>query len=53
MFYNQAEFEFQVDQYLAMGMSIAEACLMTRQQEQRDAFEYRRWCEEADLEIVE
>ena len=53
MFYNQAEFDFQVDQYLAMGMSIAEARLMTREQEQRDAFEYRRWCEEADLEIVE
>lgn len=53
MFYDQAEFDFQVAEYLALGMTLSEARLLVRQNEQRDALEYSRWCEEAELETVE
>ena len=53
MFYDQAEFDFQVSEYLALGMTLSEARLLVRQNEQRDALEYSRWCEEAELETVE
>jgi hypothetical protein len=53
MFYDQAEFDYQVGQYLLLGMNITDARLLVRENEQQDAMEYRRWADETALEFAE
>ncbi|MFN7317909.1 MAG: hypothetical protein ACK5S6_00235 [bacterium] len=53
MFYDQAEFDYQVGQYLLLGMNITDARLLVRENEQQDAAEYRRWADETALEFAE
>lgn len=53
MFYDQAEFDYQVGQYLLLGMNITDARLLVRENERQDEAEYRRWADETALEFVE
>ena len=46
MFYSYDEFEFQVSELIAAGLSEAAALATVRQREREDEAEYRRWLDE-------
>lgn len=52
MFFDQAEFDRQVGEYLALGMTLAESESLARWNEQLAAEEFERWQrEEAEMEF--